>query len=128
MLVKRLVCIEDLGDIDVLMTDQTGTLTEGRIALMDAVDATGAHDDLVLRFGLLATDVDPASGGATANPLDAALWESPAIATHCHGYDAPVATRPFDHIRRSMSTLVDDGDRRFADREGRPRARAGAMP
>lgn len=31
VLVKRLVCIEDLGDVDVLFTDKTGTLTLGRI-------------------------------------------------------------------------------------------------
>ena len=29
VLVKRLVCIEDLGDMDILVTDKTGTLTEG---------------------------------------------------------------------------------------------------
>ena len=33
VLVKRLVCIEDLGNIDVLFTDKTGTLTQGRIGL-----------------------------------------------------------------------------------------------
>ena len=32
VLVKRLVCIEDLGDIDVLITDKTGTLTEAASA------------------------------------------------------------------------------------------------
>ena len=32
VLVKRLVCIEDLGDIDVLFTDKTGTLTDGHIS------------------------------------------------------------------------------------------------
>ena len=31
VLVKRLVCIEDLGNVDVLFTDKTGTLTAGRI-------------------------------------------------------------------------------------------------
>jgi hypothetical protein len=34
VLVKRLVCIEDLGDVEVLFTDKTGTLTEGRISFM----------------------------------------------------------------------------------------------
>src|SRR6185503_19328914 len=43
VLVKRLVCIEDLGDMDVLVTDKTGTLTEGRIGFTAAVDPDG-HD------------------------------------------------------------------------------------
>jgi P-type Mg2+ transporter len=34
VLVKRLVCIEDLGNIDVLFTDKTGTLTEGSLRFM----------------------------------------------------------------------------------------------
>ena len=78
VLVKRLVCIEDLGDIDILITDKTGTLTEGRISLVDAVNPAGAHTDSVLRAGLLATDGDAATGGLSANAMDAALWESPA--------------------------------------------------
>ena len=39
VLVKRLVCIEDLGNVDVLFTDKTGTLTVGRIDYMRAVPA-----------------------------------------------------------------------------------------
>jgi len=38
VLVKRLVCIEDLGDMDLLVTDKTGTLTEGRITFTAALD------------------------------------------------------------------------------------------
>ena len=41
VLVKRLVCIEDLGDIEILLTDKTGTLTEGRISFVRAVDPSG---------------------------------------------------------------------------------------
>jgi Mg2+-importing ATPase len=40
VLVKRLVCIEDLGDIDVLFTDKTGTLTEGRLRVADVSGST----------------------------------------------------------------------------------------
>src|SRR5512140_3649625 len=49
VLVKRLVCIEDLGDVDVLFTDKTGTLTEGRIAFMRAVPVGGTSPAEVLR-------------------------------------------------------------------------------
>ena len=38
VLVRRLVAIEDFGNIEVLFTDKTGTLTEGTITFDDAVD------------------------------------------------------------------------------------------
>jgi Mg2+-importing ATPase len=41
VLVKRLVTIEDLGNIEVLFTDKTGTLTEGAITFDQALDPAG---------------------------------------------------------------------------------------
>jgi magnesium-transporting ATPase (P-type) len=46
VLVKRLVCIEDLGDVDVLFTDKTGTLTLGRIDYMRAIPTDGGNPEL----------------------------------------------------------------------------------
>ena len=43
VLVKRLVTIEDLGNIEVLFTDKTGTLTEGAITFHRALDPAGAR-------------------------------------------------------------------------------------
>ncbi|MDV2475266.1 magnesium-translocating P-type ATPase [Rhodococcus zopfii] len=106
VLVRRLVSIEDLGDIDVLITDKTGTLTEGHISFIDAVGPSGSHSDRVLRYGMLATDVDPATGGASGNDMDGALWGSQPAATTA-GVER-VAALPFDHIRRATSVLVDD--------------------
>ena len=120
VLVKRLVCIEDLGDIDILITDKTGTLTEGRISLVDAVSPTGAHSDSVLRLGLLATDVDPESGGVGANALDAALWESPQAKDLVGAGVQRVASVPFDHVRRATSVLVDDNGKRVLVLKGAP--------
>ena len=70
------MCIEDLGDIDVLITDKTGTLTDGRISLVDAVDAAGAHADVVLRARAAGHCAYPGTGGVSVNVMDAALWES----------------------------------------------------
>ena len=116
VLVKRLVCIEDLGDVDMLFTDKTGTLTAGRIDYERAVpvasggDADGAQE-VVLRWALLCTENSAADGQAVGgNPLDQALWQSaagqaqrPALADYTR-----LATLPFDHERRMASTLVRD--------------------
>ncbi|HTQ18620.1 magnesium-translocating P-type ATPase [Mycobacterium sp.] len=120
VLVKRLVCIEDLGDIDILVTDKTGTLTEGRIRLIGNVDAAGAHSESVRRLGLLATDVEPESGGVSANPLDAALWESEQPQQLVGGGAHRIALLPFDHQRRAMSVLVDDNGKRVLVVKGAP--------
>jgi Mg2+-importing ATPase len=120
VLVKRLVCIEDLGDIDILITDKTGTLTEGRIRLVDAIDPAGAHAEPVRRLGLLATDVEPESGAVSANPLDAALWETPQAQQLVGGAVRRVAILPFDHERRATSVLVDDAGKRVLVVKGAP--------
>src|SRR5262249_46410114 len=79
VLVKRLVCIEDLGDIDVLFTDKTGTLTDGHISFVRALDADGNESDEVLRLGLACNEATVADGAAVGgNPLDVALWDAPA--------------------------------------------------
>jgi Mg2+-importing ATPase len=120
VLVKRLVCIEDLGDIDVLITDKTGTLTDGHITLVDAVDSEGQPSERVLRLGLLATAVDPETGGGTGTGLDAALWESPRAKGFTRGDLNLVATLPFDHERCAASALVGTGERRVLLVKGAP--------
>jgi P-type Mg2+ transporter len=107
VLVKRLVCIEDLGDVDTLFTDKTGTLTEGRISFMRAVPVGATTADDVLRLSLACTEP---TAGDLGNPLDVALAESPAART---AHDAaaaltPLASLPFDHERRLVSVLVRD--------------------
>jgi P-type Mg2+ transporter len=115
VLVKRLVCIEDLGDIDVLFTDKTGTLTEGRIDYARAVPAAAGDDggqEWVFRWGLLCTENAEVAGQAVVggNPLDQALWRSQAAETQrtaLSGYTR-LGTLPFDHDRRMASTVVRD--------------------
>ncbi len=111
VLVKRLVCIEDLGDVDLLFTDKTGTLTVGSIDYARAVPAGDDRSESVLRWGLLCTETaldDP--GAVGGNPLDQALWDSPAAATAraaLAGYGR-LGVLPFDHERRMVSVVVRD--------------------
>jgi Mg2+-importing ATPase len=113
VLVKRLVCIEDLGDVDVLFTDKTGTLTLGRIDFMRAVPVAHADAGDVLRWGLLCTEDDgddgPAAGG---NALDQALRNSPAAAAHRAATTGHLrlGVVPFDHDRRMVSVLTRSPD------------------
>ena len=108
VLVKRLVCIEDLGDLDILITDKSGTLTEGRISLIDAVDPAGAHADSVLRAGLLTTDGDAATGASAptrwtprcGSPLTPRAW-GPTLST---GSPCCRSTTPAERRPRCSST------------------------
>ena len=111
VIVKRLVAIEDLGNIDVFFTDKTGTLTEGRITFAAALDTSGAEAERVLADGLLCNDAVVSDGRVVGgNPLDQALWEAPAAHTlDLHGYRR-LASRPFDYHSRVASTLVEDTD------------------
>ncbi|WP_222848975.1 magnesium-translocating P-type ATPase [Trebonia kvetii] len=124
VLVKRLVCIEDLGDVDVLFTDKTGTLTEGSLRFMRSAGPDGTADDEPLLLGLLCNEAVTENGRAAGgNPLDVALWDSPAAA----GQQPALAryrrlgTVPFDHERRLVSVLdEDDAGNRMMITKGAP--------
>lgn len=107
VLVKRLVCIEDLGDVDILVTDKTGTLTEGQISFVAALDPTGTTSADTLLLGLLATESGTGPDTAVgANPMDAALWAAPDAAEAPTAEYPRLALLPFDHERRMTSALV----------------------
>ena len=115
VVVKRLVAIEDLGDIDVFFTDKTGTLTEGQITFSAALDASGQPWDVVLRDGLLCNEAVVSDGKAVGgNPLDRALWQTPDAGRVGTNGAKQLDVRPFDYERRLTSVLVqeDNGERR----------------
>ena len=111
VLVKRLVAIEDLGNIEILFTDKTGTLTEGLITFQRSLDPRGQQSNRPLLLGLVCneavvTDHGPVGG----NTLDQALWSAPAAAEEEVAADAARYVRravlPFDHERQLASVLV----------------------
>jgi Mg2+-importing ATPase len=117
VLVKRLVSIEDLGDIDVLFSDKTGTLTEGKITFERAIDPSGARSDAVVKLGLQCTDSMVSGAGGGGGPLDEALRDANRTAADSAKV---IDIVPFDHDRRRTSVLVDDGDHRLQITKGAP--------
>ena len=112
VLVKRLVTIEDLGNIEILFTDKTGTLTEGAITFASALDPAGAQDPEVFHLGLICNEATGVgSGSIDGNTLDVALWQSPGGVTALAAVGLPgprrLALLPFDHDRQMSSVLVE---------------------
>ena len=104
VLVRRLEAIEDLGGMNVLCTDKTGTLTQGEMTLAAAVDPQGAASPQVLRWAYL----NAAFETGIENPLDAALvraGEARSLGTT--GW-RKVDEIPYDFVRKRLTIVACD--------------------
>ena len=99
VLVRRLNAIENLGSMNVLCTDKTGTLTEGVVHLEGAYDEAGRPSDAVLNLG--ATNAALETG--IASPLDEAITSTrtPDL-THAR----KLGEIPFDFVRKRVTVAV----------------------
>jgi Mg2+-importing ATPase len=113
VIVKRLAAIQNLGSMDVLCTDKTGTLTEAKISLERHVDIWGGDSGRVLELAYLNSSFET----GLKSPLDEA------ILAH-HHLDVSrwkkIDEAPFDFQRRRVSVLVDDGATRVLVVKGAP--------
>ncbi len=113
VLIRRLEAIEDLGSIDILCTDKTGTLTEGRITLQAALDARGVPSRAVLELACanarLETGID--------NPLDRAIVAAGDAARVELGALTKIDEIPYDFVRKRLTIVVQragqDGTHEF---------------
>ena len=115
VIVKRLVCIEDLGNVQVLFTDKTGTLTEGHISFTESLDGQGKPTEQVRALGLACSD-------KTGNELDRALYAASTSAQIGHSGWPALDRLPFDHDRQLASALVDTPQGRLLIAKGAPEA------
>jgi len=120
-IVKRLVSIEDFGNMDVLCTDKTGTLTEGKIVLEDYYSVEKEKDPRILPYSLLC-NAAVVGEKITGNAMDAAIWKY-AIGKRAErslkAY-TKVDEVPFDYQRRMMSVVARKGDELVLIAKGAP--------
>ncbi len=105
VIVKRLGAVHDLGAMDVLCTDKTGTLTEAAVRIAHRLDAQGRPSDRVLRWAWLNSRLET----GLRSPLDEAILTQPGQALD--GW-RKIDEVPFDFERRRLSVLADDGQQR----------------
>lgn len=113
MIVKRLTAIQDLGSMDVLCTDKTGTLTEAKILLERHVDAAGQTSERVLELAYFNSFFET----GLKSPLDEAILAHQHIET---GAWKKIDEVPFDFERRRVSVLIDNGETRWLVVKGAP--------
>ncbi|MEY4543941.1 MAG: hypothetical protein RL685_136, partial [Pseudomonadota bacterium] len=99
VLVRRLSAIENLGSMDILCTDKTGTLTEGVVRLGGAYDPRGEVSSTVLELAAL----NAALESGLPSGLDDAILEAKAPELeHWH----KCAEIPFDFLRKRVSVVL----------------------
>ena len=100
VIVRRLNAIENLGSMDILCTDKTGTLTVGVVQLDGALDVDGRPSDDVLRWAYL----NAAFQTGLSNPLDEAILAQRHPDTT--GMDK-LEEIPYDFVRKRLTVVVD---------------------
>ncbi len=106
VIVRRLDAIENLGSMDILCTDKTGTLTEGAIVLSDVLDAGNRTSDEVRRLAFL----NAAFETGIENPLDTAIVAAGEAAGLTIDGFSKIDEIPYDFVRRRLTIVVADND------------------
>ena len=101
-LVKKIESIQNLGAIDILCTDKTGTLTEGTITLQKYIDASGKENNDILEYAYLNSYYGP----GIKNIIDKAIITY--ATSHNINIDKyeKIDEIPFDYTRKKQTIAV----------------------
>jgi Mg2+-importing ATPase len=118
VVVKRLAAIHDIGAMDTLCTDKTGTLTEARIDLVKCIDGLGAESGRAFLYAY----VNSRCESGMKSPLDEAILKATPPAGNAINTDEwhKIDEAPFDFERRRVSILAQRNAERRLIVKGAP--------
>ncbi|MFA4860213.1 magnesium-translocating P-type ATPase [Methanoregula sp.] len=104
VIVKRLGSIQGFGAMDLLCTDKTGTITEGKVSLTSYISPDGEEDPAILEYAALTSRFQT----GLCNPIDEAVLRHPSVGHEiAHGTSyTKCGEIPFDFSRKRMSVIV----------------------
>lgn len=111
VIVKKLSSIQNLGEINLLCTDKTGTITEGVIEISSILNCSGDPDDFIKELAYWNAVFE----SGYANPIDDALKRMkiiPALRAQKTG------EVPYDFIRKRLSIAIDSGEQKLLISKG----------
>lgn len=124
VIVKHLGAMQNLGGMDILCSDKTGTLTSGELSLEGHVDPFGKPSDHVFQLAFLNCSFQTGIPNALNNAIklkgdpldDAILLHEP---SHLSGFQV-LDEVPFDYERRRATVVVEKSDKRTLICKGAP--------
>ncbi len=105
-LVKNIQSIQNLGSMDILCTDKTGTLTMNNIVLQKYLNVDGKDDENVLKCAFLNSSL----GTGLKNLVDRAVITYGKEHKIDIKEDIKVDEIPFDYMRKRMSIVIKEND------------------
>ena len=109
VIIKNLNAIQNLGTMDILCSDKTGTLTEDQVALEVHLNVKGEEDEKILEYGFLnsyyQTGLSNLMDKAIINKTFEVIEKKTELKTLKNNYEK-IDEIPFDFTRRRMSVVL----------------------
>ncbi len=111
VIVKRLSSIENFGSMNILCSDKTGTITDGKVTLKDALDIEGNHSNKTLEYAWLNATMQQ----GFKNPIDAAIRSN--YQGDAEGFTIQ-SEIPYDFTRKRLTIQVKNEKENLAITKG----------